>query len=257
MKSTYDALAPVAKKLRLSALLNHAAELDKSLETATMAHVDWLAILLKSEAERRAQKALKRRLQEARLRYVDACVSRIDWSEERHLNRLLISSLATCDWIRDHRNCIITGATGCGKTWLADALAHAACLAGFTVRSYCVNQLISEYKRFTAETDSPVREEYLSELKKIDLLLLDDWGINSMDQASRFSLYEIIENQLKHGSVLIVSVLPVSAWFEAVGEPTLADSILDRVVPTSYRIELEGGSMRSKEMYGGVPIQKK
>ena len=245
-------IVPLAKRLRLSAMLEHALELDRHIETTHLSHAEYLYELFSEEVQRRDERALKRKIQEAGLRYADACLARIDWDADRQLDRRLINTLASNDYNRNHQNIIITGATGCGKTWLADAFGQNACLAGYMVRHYRVNQLIREYNRFTSVDLEDMRKEYLSYLEKIDLLILDDWGIGHLDNAARVGLYEIIEQHRQSGSIIITSVLPVKHWAQYVNEPTLSDSILDRVVLSSHRIEMQGNSMRRRPEYGAI-----
>lgn len=174
MPCSLDSLLDVAKRLRLTPMIRYAMELEQDVTTANLSHAEYLAKLLHCECERRDEKALKRRLQQANFRYADACVARVDWNADRQINRSLLDTLASNDYIRFHQNVIITGAAGCGKTWLADALGHTACLAGFRVKHYRVAQMLKEYERLCTENTSVGRRQYLSSLGKLDLLILDD-----------------------------------------------------------------------------------
>lgn len=252
MTCSLDSLMPIAKRLRLTAMLNHAIALEQQIETASMSHADYLSTLFRHEVARRDESAGRRRLQAATFRYADACIGGIDWTEDRGLDRGLINNLSSNDYIRFRQNVIITGATGCGKTWLADALGHTACVAGFKVRHYNVLALLKEYQRLNNNNSVIGQKQYLSDLRKIDLLILDDWGMGVLDDTARISLYDIIENHMQHGSCIVTSVLPVKQWKEYINEPMIADSILDRLVVCSHRIQLTGDSMRSKSRYGGL-----
>lgn len=168
-------------------------------------------------------------------------------------NHSLLDTLASNDYIRFRQNVIINGATGCGKTWLADALGHTARLAGFRVKHYRVAQMLKEYERLCTENTSVGRRQYLSSLGKLDLLILDDWGIVQLDDNKRFSLYEIIENHMQHVGFIVTSVLPVKQWNEYLNDALMADSSLDRLVLNSHRLVLQGNSMRSRPEYGGLP----
>ena len=247
-----------AKRLRLTPMLKHAKELDQDPKTTLMSHADWLKILMDAECLRRDTEAVKRRIQSANFYFHGtACISDIDWESNRGLKRSLIETLASCDWVRNHHNCIITGMTGCGKTWIAEALAHAACVQGFTVKADTLSQLIKEYQRNNNADNPTVQKPYLASLDKLQLLLIDDWGLDEISRAQCFSLYEMIKRIAPHCGFLITSVIPVKdCWFKYLVDPTLADSILDRLVPRSYRIEIKGESMRSKEEYGALPKNK-
>ena len=257
MPCSFESLLPVAKRLRLSSMIRYAMELERDVKTAQMSHAEFLAKLFDCECERRDEDALRRRLQQANFRYVDASLARIDWSEDRQINRSLVNTLASNDYIKYRQNVIVTGATGCGKTWLADALGHTACLAGFKVKHYRVAQMLKEYERLSTENTSAGRRQYLSGLGKIDVLILDDWGIGQLDDNKRFSLYEIIENHSQHGSFIVTSVLPVKQWKEYLNDPLMSDSILNRLAYNSHRLELKGKSMRSRPEYGGLSKAEK
>lgn len=131
---TLEDLKPLCKRLKLAALYEHALVLQEQSETLVMSHVEWLHELLIAETSRRETNALKRRLSIAELEFRDCCMEGIDYEVDRGLDRQMMAELGTCDWIRKHQNCIITGKTGCGKTWMAGALVHAACLQGFSAK---------------------------------------------------------------------------------------------------------------------------
>lgn len=257
MACSLNDLETQAKRLRLTPMLEHAKELALDPQTALMPHADWLKVLMDAECLRRDSAAVKRRIQKANFYFDNACVSDIDWESDRGLNRTLIETLASCDWVRNRHNCIITGMTGCGKTCIAEALAHAACVQGFTVKADTLSQLIKEYQRNNNADNPTVQKPYLASLDKVQLLLIDDWGMDEITRAQCFSLYEMIKRIKPHCSFLITSVIPVKeCWAQYLCDPTLADSILDRLVHNSYRIEIKGESMRSKEEYGSLPKNK-
>ncbi len=245
-----DTLQPMFARLRLLAMYEHAQAMADDLETVKMSHTDWLHELFVAEIARRDENALKRRIQEAGLNQIDANLTDVDYSPERKLDQKLITSLGSCDWIRHHQNCIITGKTGCGKTWLAGALTIAACRAGFSalfVRAPQFLRQVASMHNMHSEL-----EDYFRRLRKVDLLVLDDWGIGKIDNIARSDLLEIIEQRRGSGSLMFTSVLPVNAWAQYINDATYSDSILDRVVFNSYRIEIEGESMRSKTQYGAI-----
>ena len=177
MTTSFIDLKPLFKRLRMSSVCEHAWELDKDPATAALTHAQWIETLLRAEIVRREDKALKRRIQDAQIRYVDACFSDVDYDPVRCLDKAFIAQLASCDWIRHHQNLIITGKTGCGKTWMASAVTRAACLAGFTARTYRLAHLLAAIK--ARETALLEYRKLSKELEQVDLLVLDDWGIGT------------------------------------------------------------------------------
>lgn len=247
-------LKPVCKKLRLGAVYEELVHSLEDPKTLTMSHTEWLHDLLSAELVRREENRLNRRLREANIRHKEACMADIDFDTPRGLNRAQIMSLGNCDWIRSHQNCIITGKTGCGKSWLAGAFANAACRQGLTVRFVRVPLFLKE---FSAQRKLGLEfNRQLRELRRIDLLVLDDWGMGAMDAENRSDLLEIIEDRCGVGSTLITSVLPVKVWAQYINDATYADSILDRLVRNSHRIKVEGESMRGLKCYGAVSEEK-
>lgn len=174
-----------------------------------MSHIDYLYTLLTDEVLRREEVLLMKKVENAKLLYEDACIARINWTVNRQLDRKLINTLASNDSTRNSQNIIITGATGCGKTWLADAFGQNACMASFSVKHYTVAGLLRKrraYEKFGTERN---RFELDQMLGKLDLLILDDWSIGTLAESDRFSLYEIIEPWRGRGSSIITSVIPV------------------------------------------------
>lgn len=243
-------LQPLLKRLRLSGVLPCLKEQLESPTVHERPYLELLYELLRTETARRSGQALERHLREAGIRHADACMSHIDFKSPRGLKKAQIMSLGNCDWIRAHQNCIITGATGCGKTWIASALTNAACRAGFTARFVRVPRLLKNL--LAAHQLDRGFDKELRELKKINLLVLDDWGIGQMDALGRSDLLEIVEERCDIGSTLITSVLPVKSWARYIGDATYSDSILDRIVRNAHRIELKGPSMREQTKYGAI-----
>ena len=178
-------------------------------------------------------------LKNARLKH-NACVEDIDYRSGRGLDKAVTASLIGCDWIRQAQNLILTGATGCGKTWLACALGNQVCRQGMSVLYVRTSRFLEEMK--LAHSDGSFRKR-LMQIAKVDMLILDDWGLSSLTQSERQDLLELIDDRTKK-STLITSQIPVKAWHEVIGEPTLADAILDRIVHRAHTIELTGESMR-------------
>ena len=243
-------LKPLFYKLKMKAMYEQAESMLENIETARMTHTEWIKELLEAEIVRRESNALNRRIKVAGIRYLDACMSGIDFDIDRGLDQTQILELGTCDWIRKHQNVIITGKTGCGKTWLAGALTHAACCEGFTAKFIRMPQFLKEFSATSQQ--HPEFSKNLRELRKFDLLVFDEWGMGQLDAINRSDLLEIIENRRGSGSILVTSVLPVKSWSDYIQDPTYADSILDRLVRNTHRIEMKGVSMRSLERYGAI-----
>ena len=202
-----------------------------------------LGMLIEREWLLRENRRLKRRLQQAKLQQ-SACVENIDYQHSRGLNKSSILELARGQWIKQHLNLIITGPTGCGKTYIACALAHKACLTGFSSRYYRLPRLWNELKIAKA---SGSYNQWLTHLAKIDILILDDWGIVPPDHEQRRDLLEILDDRYQQRSTIITSQLPTSHWHEHLNDATVADAILDRLLHNAIRIELKGDSLRKQQ----------
>jgi DNA replication protein DnaC len=188
----------------------------------------------------RHQKRFEARARTARLRH-PASVEDVDYRTARGLDRALFLKLATCDWISNHRHLIITGATGLGKSWLACALGQKACREDFSVLYYRMPRLLAALA--LARGDGRYAK-LLRSLARVKLLILDDWGPETLTPEQARDLLEIVEDRHDAGSILVTSQVPVACWHDMIGIPTLADAILDRLVHTAYRIELSGDSLR-------------
>ena len=210
--------------------------------TQSLSFTDRFGLIVDREASHRDNQRLERLLKSARLKH-PACVEDIDYRSGRKLDKAIMASLVDCDWIRQAQNLIMTGATGCGKTWLACALGNQACRQGLSVLYTRTSRLMEEMK--LAHADGSFRKR-LSQMAKADLLILDDWGLSTMTQSERQDMLELIDDRTRK-STLITSQIPVKAWHEVIGEPTLADAILDRIVHRAHTIELTGESMRKRK----------
>lgn len=203
---------------------------------------DGLEILLQSELQERENRRFDRLQKTARFRY-QASVEEIRYDASRGIDRSLITRLATGQYLSNGESVLVTGATGCGKSFIASALGHQACAQGHKVIYFNTQKLLMKTKMARAEGTIFKLFEGLS---KAALLILDDFGLTHLEHQQQLDLMEIIEDRHAKSSTIIASQLPVSSWFDVIGEETIADAILDRLVHTSHRIELKGESLRKK-----------
>lgn len=203
-----------------------------------------LGLLVEREYLLRDNRKMARRLKQAKLQQ-NACMEDIDYKHPRGLNKAAILELFRCQWVQQHLNLLITGPTGCGKTYIACALAHKACLNGLTARYFRLPRLWNELKIAKA---SGSYSSWLTAIAKVDVLILDDWGLVAPDEEQRRDLLEILEDRYQNRSTIITSQLDVSLWHEHLGDATLADAVLDRLVHNAVRIKLDGDSMRKKSL---------
>jgi len=216
--------------------------LEADPAAAALSHAEWLGLVLDHETTVRRQKRFEARAKRAKLRQ-DAAVEDIDYRAGRGLDRALFLKLASCQWIRDHRHLILCGPTGIGKSWLACALGHKACREDFSVLYHRMPRLFAALD--LARGDGRYAK-LLASLARSDLLILDDWGPEPMTAEHRRDLLEIVEDRNGRGSLLITSQIPTDSWHRVIGDPTLSDAILDRIVHAAYRINLTGESMRKR-----------
>ncbi len=207
-----------------------------------LTHDELINILIQSEWEDRENKKIGRHLRLAKFRY-GATIEEINFAKSRGLDKTQVLRLADMDFINKKENILITGATGVGKSYLASALGHQACQAGYRTLYFNTQKLFTRLKMLKAD-GSFARE--ISRIEKYDLLILDDFGLAPLDSMARMFLLEIIEDRHGRKSTIVSSQLPVASWYEVIGESTVADAILDRMVHTAHRIELKGESLRKK-----------
>lgn len=215
-------------------------ELQNDPDSQALDHQEWLGLLLGYEATSRQQKRFERRLRAAKLRQA-ASVEDVDYRAPRGLDRSLLKKLATNDWIRHRRNLLITGPCGIGKSYLACALGHKACRDDLSVLYQRAPRLFAALA--LARGDGRYARVMRS-ITKVRLLIIDDWGPEPLNAEQRRDLLEIVEDRYDAGSILITSQLPLENWHDIIGDPTIADAILDRIVHNAYRINLSGESLR-------------
>lgn len=238
-------LHPTLEKLTTLRFTGMATALDEQMQMNSlddMGFEERLGILLDREIAVRQTKRMNTRLRKAKLRQ-DSCIEDIDFRHPRGLDRSLIMRLASCEWIKDHNNLIITGPTGVGKTYLSCAFAQKACREGFNTLYVRMTKLFEDLS--LAKGDGRYLK-LLTSFAKADLLVLDDYGLDQLGREQRHDLLEILEDRHGLRSTLVTSQLPIDHWHEQIGDPTLADAILDRLVHCAHKIKLKGDSMRKK-----------
>lgn len=237
IEQTVDGL----KALRLAGMVAALQEQQLSTAAQSLAFDERLAMLVDRELITRDNKRMDRLLRNARLKHSQASLEEVRYSPARQLDKPQMAQLGTCQWIRQAQNLIITGATGCGKTWLACALGNAACRQGLSVAYFRVPRLFEELR--IAHADGSFTKRLIA-LARTDLLILDDWALAPIGQVERNDLLEILDDRVNTRATLITSQLPVDHWHAYLDDPTLADAILDRVVHAAHRLELAGESLR-------------
>ena len=224
--------------LGLHGLAKGFKELEHKAEARGLDHAEWLGLLLEYELTLRRQKQFETRARAARLRHA-AAVEDVDYQNPRGLDRALFLKLAACDWIAERRNLL-----GLGKSWLACALGHKACRENMSVLYTRMPRLFADLE--IAHGDARYGR-LLRSLARVKLLILDDWGPESLTPDQARDLLEIVEDRYDKGSLVITSQVPVDRWHDMIGVPTLADAILDRIVHNAYRVELAGESLRKRQ----------
>jgi len=228
------------KTLRCQGMLEAFQEQLNTPDINRLSFDERFALLVEREIVTRENRRLINRLRQAKLKE-EACIEDIDYSAERQLSKTVITRLAECSWISKKENILITGSTGAGKTYLACAFANQACRLGYGVRYIRLPKLFQAISIAKADGSYIKMMDYVA---KLPLLVLDDWGIAPMTDANRRDLLEIIDDRYHRSSTLITSQLPVQAWHDSIGDATLGDAILDRLIHNSHRIEVKGPSMR-------------
>ena len=230
------------RQLGLAGMARAFEELAANTRGAELDHAEWLGLLLDREMADRQDRRLMARLRYARLRH-NAAVEDVDYRTARGLDRALFQKLAQGNWIKEQQNLIIIGPSGVGKSWLACALGHRACRDNLSVLYQRIPRLFSDL--VLARGDGRYAR-LMRALGGVKLLILDDWGLEPLTAEQRHDMLEIVEDRYGRGATLITSQIPVDRWHDLIGDPTLADAILDRVVHNAHRIQLRGDSLRRK-----------
>jgi len=198
--------------------------------------------LVQAEWDERYNRRFQRLVKSAKFRY-QANMEQIDYIAKRNLDKVQMLRLSSCEWINRKQNVIITGSTGLGKSFLASALGYQACQQGYKVYYRNCSKLFDELK--IAKADGSYIKE-INRIEKLDILILDDFGLKPLDNNQRLILLELLEDRHGKRSTIITSQLPVKSWYDVINEPTIADAILDRLMHCSHRIEMEGETLRKK-----------
>lgn len=231
------------RELKFKGMLHALAEQLQQTDIHELGFEERLSLLLDRELTERENRRLSQRLKQASLKQ-QASIEDIDFKHSRGLDRSLILSLASCQWIKSHQNILLIGPSGVGKTYLACALAHKACLEGYSTKYVRLSRLFQELS--VAKGDGRYMK-LISGLAKIDVLILDDWGLTLFTDEQRRDMLEILDDRHNLRSTIVTSQLPVKHWHEQIADPTLADAILDRLVHNAHKVELHGDSLRKKK----------
>jgi DNA replication protein DnaC len=230
------------KTLRLNGMAEHYAELLKLPVHDLPTSHELIGMLAQSESLYRTDRKTQTYIKDAKFRY-HALIEGIDYHPDRNLDKSQLHTLASCSFIDKGENLIITGATGCGKSYLATALGYKACSLGY--KTLYINMPKLDEQLLMTEADAS-KTKLLNKLSRTQLLILDDFGLNPMTQRLRMALLQIMEDRYERKSIIITSQFPFNSWYEYLGEPTLADAIMDRLSASANRLELKGESLRKK-----------
>lgn len=233
------------KQLKLSGMAQAVERQIQQPSLHMLSFDERLGMIVDEELSYRENRRLTRLLKEAKLRFSAACMEDVDYDVRRGLDRSQMAGLSRCDWVQHQQNILITGATGCGKTWLACALGNQAARKGYTVLYRRTPRLLESLAIAHADGTLPKLRQQLA---KAHVLILDDWGLAPLNAMARSDLLEILDDRINTTTTIVTSQLPVSAWHSYIGDPTLADAILDRLVHTAHHLSLKGDSLRKQKV---------
>ena len=231
------------KGLKLIGMSKEYQSLEDNKQLHNLGFSEGLELLLQAELNERKAKRFERLKVRAKFRY-QASLEELIVERSRGINKEILTSLGSCEFIGKGESIIITGATGSGKSFLASALGHQACVMGKSVAYYNMTKLSNKLKMVRAEGSAL---NFFDKLSKTSLLIIDDFGLAPLSKEQKYDLLEIIEDRHNKTSTLIASQLPIKTWHEIIGDVTIADAILDRLVHTAHRIELKGESLRKRK----------
>lgn len=231
-------------ELRLTTMAESWQQQQRDAQIGALSFDERFTLLVDAEYQARDNRRLTRLLKDAQLRIPQACVEDVATSPARGLEKAMLRQLASCTWVSEHLNVLVTGGTGVGKSFLACALGQSVCRKGQRVLYRRVPRLLDELALARAEGS---HARLLAKLAKFDVLVLDDWGLGVLKESQRHDLLEVIEDRYARVSTVVTSQLPVGKWHEWIAEPTIADAILDRLVNNAYKVELKGHSRRRPE----------
>ncbi|MBD3378149.1 transposase [candidate division KSB1 bacterium] len=241
--ATYQHMLDQLSELKLKGFKEAYIMQTQSPDFLHMPFDERLAHLVDSEVVSKKNDRMKRYVRASKLKYKNAFLTDIEYTASRNLPREVITTLATNQWIEQTHNIIITGATGTGKTFIACALAHHAMVCGYSAYYTRISKLLAEIKLARADGSYLA---FLKKMNKIRVLILDDLGVSPLEARDAQELLEVIEERTGFGSIMITSQLPVDHWYDYLNNGTVADAVLDRLVHTSHRLNLQGESMRKK-----------
>ncbi len=228
-------------ELRLANMADAWQQQQRDAKVGALSFDERFSLLVDAEHQARDNRRLTRLLKDAQLRIPQACVEDVESGPGRGLEKALLRQLGSCTWVTEHLNVLICGATGVGKSYLACALGQGACRKGMRVLYRRVPRLLDELALARADGSYA---RLLAKLAKVEILVLDDWGLGTLKEVQRHDLLEVLEDRYGRASTVVTSQLPSANWHSWIGDPTLADAILDRLVNNAYKIDLKGNSRR-------------